>query len=101
MAKPNKANKAQSGEKSNNQPDHHGGDLPSAGGRQPLNAAAEPPIHPPLPIFEVAEVVENQEVSCWRTCQQEIKSVLYVQHGTSFTYRCQASFTYWCQATVK
>ncbi len=38
----NKANKPQSGEQNNNQPDHNGVDLP-CGGRQPLNVAADPP----------------------------------------------------------
>jgi hypothetical protein len=57
----NKANKARSGEKNNNQPDRNGGDLP-CGGRQPLKAAANP-LNPPLPSFEVAEVVENRKVS--------------------------------------
>jgi hypothetical protein len=57
----NKANKAQSGEKNNNQPDRNGGDLP-CDGRQPLNAAADPP-NPPSSIFEVAEVVENRKVN--------------------------------------
>jgi hypothetical protein len=55
--KQNKANKAQSGEKNNNQP----GNLP-CDGRQPLKAAANPP-NPPSSIFEVAEVVENRKVS--------------------------------------
>jgi hypothetical protein len=38
----NKAEKPQSEEQNNNQPDHNGGDLP-CGGRQPLNGAADPP----------------------------------------------------------
>ncbi len=59
--KANKANKAQSGEQNNNQPDRNGGDLP-CGGRQPMNAAADPP-NPPSSIFGVPEVVENRKVS--------------------------------------
>ena len=55
--KQNEANKAQSGEKNNNQSDRNGGDLP-CDGRQPLKAAAGPP-NPPPSIFEVAEVVKN------------------------------------------
>jgi hypothetical protein len=57
----NKANKAQSGEKNNNQPDRNGGDLP-CDGRQQLKAAGDPP-NPPPAIFEVAELVENRKVS--------------------------------------
>jgi hypothetical protein len=59
--KQNKTNKAQS-EKNNNQPANNGGDLPTAGGRQPLNTATEPPILTTL-IFEEAEVVKIREVS--------------------------------------
>ena len=54
--KQKKTNKAQS-KKNNNQPDRNGGNLPSAGGRQPLNTATELPILT-LSIFEEVEVVK-------------------------------------------
>ena len=91
----NKANKAQSGEQNNNQPDRNGGDLP-CGGRQPLNAAADPP-NPPSSIFEVAEVVENQKVSFGESVDTRIKKLLHVEHGTSLTYQCQNENPAFCQ----
>ena len=71
----NKANKAQSREQNNNQPDHNGGDLP-CGGRQPLNTAADPPNPPSSIIFEVAEVVKNEtmqlrKLSKMKQCNDE------------------------------
>jgi hypothetical protein len=48
-------------EQKDNQPDRNGGDL-LCNGRQPLSASLDP-LNPPSSLFEVAEVVENRNVS--------------------------------------